>query len=42
MHQISLTVSQNVLMNHINEHLCHSMHLKCPPPTCTYLRWSLY
>ena len=25
MHQITLTVSQNVLVNHINEHSCQSM-----------------
>jgi len=26
-------------MNNINEHLCQSMCLKCPPPTRTYLWW---
>jgi len=41
MHQITLTVSRNVLMNHIHEHSCQSMCSKCPPPVCTHdLRWS--
>jgi len=40
-HQITLTVSLNVLINHINEHSDHSMRSKCPPPACTHdLRWS--
>jgi len=30
MHQITLTASQNVLMNHINEHSVQSMCSKCP------------
>ena len=41
MHQIALTVSQNVLENHINVHSRQSMCSKCPPPACTYdRRWS--
>jgi len=41
MHQITLLVSQNVLVNHTNEHSCHSMRSKCPPPACAHnLRWS--
>jgi len=40
MHQITLTVSQNVLVNHTNEHSCYSMYSKCPLPACTHdLRW---
>jgi len=23
-------------VNSINEHLCQSMYLKCPPPACTH------
>jgi len=42
MHQISLTASRNVLVIHINEHLCQSMCLKCPPLTRTHLKWSRY
>ena len=37
MRQITLTVSQNVLVSHINEHSCHSMRLKCPPRASTLI-----
>jgi len=41
MHQITLTVSQNVFVNHTNDHSGQRMSSKCPPPACTRdLRWS--
>jgi len=41
MHQITLTVSQNVLVNHINEHSCQSICSKYPPSACTHdSKWS--
>ena len=36
MHQLILTVSQNILVNHLNEHSRQSMYSKCPPPACTH------
>jgi len=39
MHQITLTVSWNVLVNHINEHLCQSMRSKCPPKAHAHMIW---
>jgi len=36
MHQITLTVSQNVLMNHINEHSCQNMCSKFAPSAHTH------
>jgi len=43
MYQITLTVSQNVLVNQINEHSRQSVCLRCPPAARTHdLRWSLY
>jgi len=40
MHQITLAVSSNVLVNYINEHSCQSMRSKCPPSARTHdLRW---
>jgi len=32
MHQLTLTASQNVLMNHINKHSYQNMCLKFAPP----------
>jgi len=41
MHHITLRVTLNVLMNHINEHSFHGICSKCPPSSCTHdLRWS--
>jgi len=36
MYQITLTVSQNIPVNHINEHSCQSMCSKRPPPARTH------
>jgi len=36
MPQITLTVSQNVLVNHISEHAGQNIRSKCPPPACTH------